>query len=304
MIYIRLPSSNMLNLQLPVHGIGLAGAPAVAGAAGAAVQPKSNIQSYLQNPQTTLFNGRLENRIMSVVGTDGVLIVSIPRRTYKALSGSIYNLPQVFNMSAMPHHAYGVETLNNTKIKTNLYLKISNTNNDNADIKQPDKLFLKSVVSLKEQTANNNTFIYGSKTYIFSHTNQDITVYDPIKNNNLVQRPIRKCNNNNTMADLLDRGVRELPEVPLLPVGAAVVRSRTEIDYVKDFDTNQTLLIYTNELTNLQVANNAITERYADISNTEYTDNFNNINLRADNSEDNGDTPLMQEHFQGHWNVE
>jgi hypothetical protein len=295
MIYIRLPYTGMLNVPFPaaaLPAVGLAGAAAPA--AGAAAPGPQNIQSSLQNPQTTLFNGKLENRIVSVVGTDGVLIVSIPRRTYKALSGGIYNLPQVFNMSATPHHAFGLETLNNTTIKTNMMLSINNT----VDAERySGKLFLKSVVSLKEQSANNNTFIYGSKTYIFSHQNDTITVYDPIKNNTFGQRPIRQCNT----AALVGA------------IGAGAVGAT--LDQLKDFETHQTILIYTNELTNVQTPVPEVVTKYEQIKLTSViggdNNNINDLNMTPvvlpggapvfGGTQTNLNTALLTENFNNLW---
>jgi hypothetical protein len=76
MIYIRLPLANMPSL--PTTG---------------PVSPLT-IQSALSTVQPIMYNGRLESRSMAVVGTDGLLIVSIPRRTYRPMSANIYNLPQ------------------------------------------------------------------------------------------------------------------------------------------------------------------------------------------------------------------
>jgi hypothetical protein len=205
MIYIRLPIHNM---PIIVPG----GGP-----------PNDlNIQDALHTVQPIMYNGKLESRSMAVARTDGVLIVSIPRRTYKAISGNIYNLPQVFNMSNLPHHAFGLETLNNTKVNTNYCLKIGF--NNNTDAKHSDHLFIKSAVVLKEKEDNNNTFIYGSKTYVFNYETtgqRSIRVYDPIS----------------TKFDQTFKPVRKVDINP------------TSTDKVKDFRTNQTILIYTNELT-------------------------------------------------------
>jgi hypothetical protein len=212
MIFIRLPYQNM-----PPQPV-VPGGPAVA---------ELNIQSALSTTQPLMYNGKLESRSMTVAGTDGVLIVSIPRRTYKAVSGNIYNLPQVFNMSNLPHHAFGLETLNDIKVRTNLCLDIGfNTKPDLINFN--NNLFIKSIVTLKEKVDNSTSFIYGSKTYIFNHYNIDktsgtgdspnIRIYDPIALKFDDQfKPVRKINDD---------------------------------DKIKDFVTNQTILIYTNELKN------------------------------------------------------
>jgi hypothetical protein len=168
---------------------------------------------------------------MTVAGTDGVLIVSIPRRTYKAVSGSIYNLPQVFNMSNLPHHAFGLETLNDMDVRTNYCLTIGSNAKD--DDKYSKHLFIKSVVALKEREDNNTSFIYGSKTYIFNYDNDDATnngtirVYDPITTSFTSDfKPVRKINED--------------------PTGT----NNIEEDKIKDFITNQTIIIYTNEINN------------------------------------------------------
>ena len=218
----------MIYIRLPLHGM-----PPLPTAAGATPTPPLDIQSALHTVQPLMYNGKLESRSMSVANTDGVLIVSIPRRTYKAISGNIYNLPQVFNMSNLPHHAFGLETLNNTEVQTDLCLKIGFNNNAAVDPKQSDHLYIKSVVALKEKEDNNNSFIYGSKTYIFNYdiatgagaggVAGTIRVYDPITTN---------FNNTFTPVRLISQSTAAVPG-----------------DKLKDFRTNQTILIYTNELT-------------------------------------------------------
>jgi hypothetical protein len=206
----------MIYIRLPLYGMP---PPPTA-----STVPPLDIQSALSTTQPLMYNGKLESRSMTVAGTDGVLIVSIPRRTYKAVSGNIYNLPQVFNMSNLPHHAFGLETLNETEVKTDSCLKIGFNTKDDLE-KYSDYLFIKSVVSLKEKVDEKTSFIYGSKTYIFNYDNNDkmlgsVSVYDPIttafKND---FKPVRK------------------------------IKDSTE-DQIKDFRTNQTILIYTNELIN------------------------------------------------------
>jgi hypothetical protein len=217
---------------------------------------KPDIQSSLNTIQPIMTNGRFEYRSSSVVGTDGVLIVSIPRRTYQPLMTNVHNLPQVFNMSKLPHNAIGLETLNNTHINTNLVLSIGNSITESEEIaynnNYTNKLFLKSAVVLNEKETddnNNNKFIYGSKTYVFNYDNAggNIRVYDPIKeSNNRNILPIRKVNYNPNMNDYITD----------LPVKVDIESNPYIRDKIKDFRTNQTILIYTNELKN--IPNNAL----------------------------------------------
>lgn len=213
-----------------------------------------DIQTSLNTIQPIMTNGRFEYRSTTVVGTDGVLIVSIPRRTYQPLMTNVHNLPQVFNMSKLPHNAIGLETLNNANINTNLVLSIGNSITESEEAayanNYTNKLFLKSAVVLNEKETNdnnNNKFIYGSKTYIFNYDNAggNIRVYDPIKesnNNNIL--PIRKVNYDPTRNRTVD-----------LPTNSLNNSIYTK-DKIKDFRTNQTILIYTNELKN--IPNNAL----------------------------------------------
>jgi hypothetical protein len=208
-----------------------------------------DIQTSLNTIQPIMTNGRFEYRSTTVVGTDGVLIVSIPRRTYQPLMTNVHNLPQVFNMSKLPHNAIGLETLNNANINTNLVLSIGNSISETEEAayanNYTNKLFLKSAVVLNEKETNdnnNNKFIYGSKTYIFNYDNANgnVRVYDPIKesnNNNIL--PIRKVN--------YDPDRKRTFDLP------SNLKSNTIYikDKIKDFRTNQTILIYTNELKNI-----------------------------------------------------
>ena len=223
---------------------------------------KPDIQSSLNTIQPIMTNGRFEYRSSSVVGTDGVLIVSIPRRTYQPLMTNVHNLPQVFNMSKLPHNAIGLETLNSTHINTNLVLSIGNSITESEEIaynnNYTNKLFLKSAVVLNEKETNdnnNNKFIYGSKTYVFNYDNAggNIRVYDPIKeSNNRNILPIRKVNYDPNLIDYTDFLLRD--DVEANPYTR---------DRIKDFRTNQTILIYTNELKN--IPNNALSKVNASI---------------------------------------
>ncbi len=173
------------------------------------------VQNALSTTQPIMYNGKLESRIMTVVSTDNVLIVVIPRRTYKPLSSNIYNLPAVFNFANMPHHAFGLEVLNNTKVLVDKMIRVGND-----DSTQPlaNKLVINSVVSLKEKDDPKGKFIYGSKTFIFDHDIKGfLTVYDPIQNNAPIENPLRDLNDS---------------------------------DRFLDFITHQTILIYTNCLNN------------------------------------------------------
>ena len=173
------------------------------------------VQNALSTTQPIMYNGKLESRIMTVVSTDNVLIVVIPRRTYKPLSSNIYNLPAVFNFANMPHHAFGLEVLNNTKV---LVDKMITVGNDDSTKPLANKLVINSVVSLKEKDDPKGKFIYGSKTFIFDHDiGGFMTVYDPIQNNAPINNPLRMKNDS---------------------------------DRFLDFITHQTILIYTNCLNN------------------------------------------------------
>ena len=187
-----------------------------------------DVQQSLNTIQPIMSNGRFEFRSSTVATTEGVLIVSIPRRTYQPMIASVHNLPQVFNMSKLPHNAIGLESLNSVEVATNLVLSISNPSekpDDAYNNNYSNKLFLKSAVVLNEKESDleiNKKFIYGSKTYVFNYDTDETTtirVYDPIKEtNNKNQYPIRKV---------------------------------IEKDNINDFVTNQTILIYTNDLRNI-----------------------------------------------------
>ena len=216
-----------------------------------------NIQDSLTTIQTIMSNGRLESRSLSITASEQLLIISIPRRTYRPAGNSIYNLPQVFNFAHMPHHAIGLEILNDTPVATNKYLTLSNTANTANDKKFSDKLFLKSAVVLKQKKDNrDNKFIYGTKTYIINyHTqNKEIKVYNPISDiqkvdtvtNQVSMIPLRYltstfCN------QIVRNSTGTLPNVPgVLP--SKFVTSLEEEDKIHDFLQRQTILIYTNEL--------------------------------------------------------
>ena len=251
MIYIRLPILGMPALQ-----------PTMASTL--------DIQSALNTTQPMMYNGRLESRALSVAGTDGVLIVSIPRRTYKPMSGNIYNLPQIFNFANMPHHAFGLETLNSTKVLTNNALEIKSTSKEDAALLS-NHLFIKSVVTLKERSDNNSSFIYGSKTFIVNMINQNSVNGNgsamgipvpgkatPVDGYNMVYvyDPITKLTSATaaTVAAAAVQGAGVLAGQAAAAGAAAAapimsaVRNISEEDKVKDFTTNQTILIYTNEL--------------------------------------------------------
>jgi hypothetical protein len=221
-----------------------------------------NIQDSLTTIQTIMSNGRLESRSLSITASEQLLIISIPRRTYRPAGNSIYNLPQVFNFAHMPHHAIGLEILNDTPVATNKYLTLSNTANTANDNKFSDKLFLKSAVVLKQKKDNrDNKFIYGTKTYIINyHTqNKEIKVYNPISDiqkvdtttNQVSMIPLRYltstfCNQivrNST--GTLPRAVA--PNAPGV-FTSKFVTSLEEEDKIHDFLQRQTILIYTNEL--------------------------------------------------------
>lgn len=219
-----------------------------------------DIQTSLNTIQPIMTNGRFEYRSTTVVGTDGILIISIPRRTYQPLMTNVHNLPQVFNMSKLPHNAIGLETLNNANINTNLVLSIGNTISETEEAayanNYTNKLFLKSAVVLNEKEAddnNNNKFIYGSKTYVFNYDNANgnIRVYDPIKeSNNANILPIRKVNYdpNRQIGSSIYCKHDYQPQLNNIYIK----------DKIKDFRTNQTILIYTNELKN--IPNNALSK--------------------------------------------
>ena len=261
MIYIRLPIAGMPTVQ-------------------STVASTLDIQSALNTTQPMMYNGRLESRALSVAGTDGVLIVSIPRRTYRPMSGNIYNLPQIFNFANMPHHAFGLETLNSTKVLTNHTLEIkTNTNEDSETLS--NHLFIKSVVTLKEKQDNNSSFIYGSKTFILNMITPTNTYANgtniltqlpgqavAIQGQNMVYvyDPITKLISASTAvgASAATLGVGNISGQIAVAANAAAapimsaVRNINEEDKVKDFTTNQTILIYTNELSKSSSSNKAL----------------------------------------------
>jgi hypothetical protein len=119
--------------------------------------------------------------------------------------------------------AFGLEALNDIEVRTNVCLDIG-FNHKPDTTTYNNNLFIKSIVTLKEKDDNSTSFIYGSKTYIFNHYNvtagaaAQIRVYDPVALKFDDQfKPVRKINDD---------------------------------DKIKDFVTNQTILIYTNELKN------------------------------------------------------
>jgi hypothetical protein len=239
-----------------------------------------DIQTSLNTIQPIMTNGRFEYRSSTVVGTDGVLIVSIPRRTYQPLMTNVHNLPQVFNMSKLPHNAIGLETLNNSNINTNLVLSIGNSFSESEEVayanNYTNKLYLKSAVVLNEKETNdnnNNKFIYGSKTYVFNYDNANgnIRVYDPIKeSNNINILPIRKVNYDPNSRYTYDLRCRH--DYPLHKDNVYIK------DKIKDFRTNQTILIYTNELKN--IPNNAfsgINGVTLDTAKQNYADHYNGV---------------------------
>jgi hypothetical protein len=243
MIYIRLPLPHIKMVQV---------APA----------PGNNIfdiQNALNTIQPIMYNGKLESRMMSVAGTDGVLIVSIPRRTYTPMSGNIYNLPQVFNFANMPNHAFGLEVLNDTDVHTNNMLSIGG-GNATPDDKFTKNLFIKSAVVLKQKQDNNNnnkSFIYGSKTYVIDYENNKVGVYDPIYDQNIAQNDFKP------------------------------IRNISDQDVKGDFITKQTILIYTNELlsktdttktdfTNIQNKYRDVNNNYNADNNTKYVGTYDN----------------------------
>ena len=245
MIYIRLPPKNIQTTQQ------------------GEVQ---TIQNSLSTIQTVMTNGRLESRSLNVATTEQLLIISIPRRTYKPMGSGIYNLPQVFNFSQMPHHAIGLEILNDTPVATDKSLKISSTSPDND--KFSDRLFLKSAVVLKQTDDNkDNKFIYGTKTYIINyHTKEkEIKVYNPISEMQKIDiaRPtgvsiVPLRNLTSTFCNKIVRHSADTPstigavgltaQFPVEYINDKYVTPANEEDRIHDFLTRQTILIYTNEL--------------------------------------------------------
>lgn len=214
------------------------------------------VQNSLNTIQTVMSNGKLESRSLTVANTEHLLIISIPRRTYKPIGTGIYNLPQVFNFSSMPHHAIGLEVLNDTPVATNKCLIIPNLVNTADNKRFSDKLFLKSAVVLKERKDNqHHKFIYGTKTYMINYHSQEkeIRVYNPISD---IQK-IDIATNQITMIPLryltsvfCNQIVRNAANN--LPLGTnfkeKYVTSLEEEDKIHDFLQRQTILIYTNEL--------------------------------------------------------
>jgi hypothetical protein len=196
------------------------------------------------------------------------------------MSGNIYNLPQIFNFANMPHHAFGLETLNSTKVLTNHTLEIkTNTNEDSETLS--NHLFIKSVVTLKEKQDNNSSFIYGSKTFILnmitpSNTNLDGTNIQTLlpgqavaisgQNMVYVYDPITKLISASAAAGAAAAtlGAGNVAGQTAVAANAAAapimsaVRYINEEDKVKDFTTNQTILIYTNELSKSSSSNKAL----------------------------------------------
>jgi hypothetical protein len=214
------------------------------------------VQNSLNTIQTVMSNGKLESRSLTVANTEHLLIISIPRRTYKPIGTGIYNLPQVFNFSSMPHHAIGLEVLNDTPVATNKCLIIPNLANTADNKRFSDKLFLKSAVVLKERKDNqHHKFIYGTKTYMINYHCQEkeIRVYNPISDiqkidiatNQITMIPLRYltsvfCNQIVRNAD------NNLPSSANFK--EKYVTSLEEEDKIHDFLQRQTILIYTNEL--------------------------------------------------------
>ena len=262
----------------------------------------ATVQDSLNTTQTVMSNGKLESRTLTVANTEQLLIISIPRRTYKPIGSGIYNLPQAFTFNTMPYHAIGLEVLNDTPIVTNKYLTIhtSSANRNNTDKRFPDKLFFKSAVVLKEKKDNQNQkFIYGTKTYMVNyHTeNKEIRVYNPISDIQKIDRTSSKItmtplrNLTSTFCNQIVRHhANDIPGAAALVLTEKYVTSLEEEDKIHDFVQRQTILIYTNELKpNSEVQefiapNNAlrppnpgspptyyIQKHYNDFVNTDYT---------------------------------
>ena len=214
------------------------------------------VQNSLNTIQTVMSNGKLESRSLTVANTEHLLIISIPRRTYKPIGTGIYNLPQVFNFSSMPHHAIGLEVLNDTPVATNKCLIIPNLASTADNKRFSDKLFLKSAVVLKERKDNqHHKFIYGTKTYMINYHSKDkeIRVYNPISDiqkidtttNQISMIPLRYLTHiyhNKIVRNAVDN----LPEDS--DSKEKYVTSLEEEDKIHDFLQRQTILIYTNEL--------------------------------------------------------
>lgn len=220
----------------------------------------ATVQDSLNTTQTVMSNGKLESRTLTVANTEQLLIISIPRRTYKPIGSGIYNLPQAFTFNTMPYHAIGLEVLNDTPIVTNKYLTIhtSSANRNNTDKRFADKLFFKSAVVLKERKDHQQQkFIYGTKTYMVNyHTeNKEIRVYNPISDiqkidinsNKITMVPLR--NLTSTFCNQIVRHhANNIPGVLVPNPPEKYVTSLEEEDKIHDFLKRQTILIYTNEL--------------------------------------------------------
>jgi hypothetical protein len=176
MNYIQVSKIPILYIKLPILGFN---------------NNTNNItlQDSLITTLPIMYNG--ESRVIYIAHTNGTLIISVPRRTYKPISNN-----GVFNFANMPHHAFGYEVLNNYKVFANSKLDIN---------RGKQELNIKSMVVLKEKQENNNNFIIGSKTLLLPNypdnrllndiTNIDsvnITIYDPLTDHNL-----RNWNNTN-----------------------------------------------------------------------------------------------------------
>jgi hypothetical protein len=157
--YVQVLKISILYIKLPILGT-------------------SNIilQDSLITTVPIMHNG--EYRVIYVANTNGTLIISVPRRTYKPINN------EVFNFTNIPHHAFGFEVLNNYKVFANSKLNINN---------KKQVLDIKSMVVLKEKD-----FIIGTKTFILptypantllndinNIDSDNITIYDPLSNRNL-----------------------------------------------------------------------------------------------------------------------
>jgi hypothetical protein len=248
MIYIRLPN---IGMQMTNN------------------KQRIDTQSALSTVQPIMYNGKLETRMMSVFRTDGVLIVSIPRRTYRPMSANIYNLPAIFNFANMPHHAFGLEVLNDTNVYNNYMLTIGQNNKKN---EYANKLFIKSIVTLKEKQDAKSNFIYGSKTFIFEYSNRCIYAYDPVYDQTIK-------NNNNFEA----------------------LRKLDEYDKEDDFIKRQTILIYTEQEGNNSDVGSGASEEADSISKQVYKDMLDNAkNYSEDKDKDRSLDPLLPKIFIGY----
>ena len=155
--YVQVSKISILYLKLPIYNT-------------------SNIilQDSLITTVSIMHNGVIESRVIYVAQTNGTLIISVPRRTYKPINNG------VFNFTNMPYHAFGFEVLNNYKVDVNSKLNINN---------DKQVLDLKSMVVLKEKQTK--TFLlpaYPANILLNNLTNIDsnnITIYDPLTNHNL-----------------------------------------------------------------------------------------------------------------------